>query len=693
MFSFLASDLFSLPPWLADNLPWVIPAAIVVLGLAIFGIPDLLRFSVKRIWAISGVCYQESIRRRVLWIIPLAILGLVVVVQIQQPLDEQDAIRETTKFCLFATGMVVVISTIILACTNLPREIENRVIFTVVSKPTTRLEIILGKITGFARVSATILLIMGLFSYGYLHLRAWNLERDLRERLRLNAVENISRPTFQHYVDAGLLNAKRLANPDAMNVYGKLPVPGSTKRYPTVDGMILVPFHIPPDMMASVAADEMDKQSIPGMLINVRVGFDLTPRPVPPSPMAPVKAAPTAASGPARVSIAVMDQNANNILTSEVKGAPALIPTADGTQSVTVEIAPASAALLTKYPFIFIALANPGGDARLWIDDDPAHRPDNPPVTLSIPVLTAPDKVSTATVLPSDPTDPAKPAGFVFTGREGVIGQQVKGDPKGDSQVCVFSYNGLDIQHRSGDTIPIEFRVGVEKSGDIRDQDVPTDATLTVINSKTGKSSAPIPVQPENNRPFYASVPADSVEGGRFQVVVRCLSPDQWINVKRNSLSIVQAEDSFALNLFKSGLVLWLLSILVTTISVFCSTFLSWPIAVMLTLVMLLGRWGVNQLGDAATAGIGRQISQDFQIQNITESQVFAGTVEDLNKALKAVASVLPDIERFAATDNIDRGISIPNQTLINAGAVLVLFGLPLTVLSYIFLKNKEVAP
>jgi hypothetical protein len=101
----------------------------------------------------------------------------------------------------------------------------------------------------------------------------------------------------------------------------------------------------------------------------------------------------------------------------------------------------------------------------------------------------------------------------------------------------------------------------------------------------------------------------------------------------------------------------------------------------------------VNQLGDAATAGIGRQIATDFQIKNITESQVFAGTVEDLNKALKAVATVLPDIERFAATDDIDRGLSIPSTTLENAGIVLLLFGLPLTVLSYIFLKNKEVAP
>src|SRR5450432_1833158 len=106
--------------YVLDNLQWFIPAAIVLLGLFIYGFRDLLRFSIKRAWAISGVCFDESIRRRVLWITPLAILGVVLVTQFQRPSDEQDAIRQTTKFALFACGMVVTITAIILACTNLP---------------------------------------------------------------------------------------------------------------------------------------------------------------------------------------------------------------------------------------------------------------------------------------------------------------------------------------------------------------------------------------------------------------------------------------------------------------------------------------------------------------------------------------------------------------------------------------------
>jgi len=53
------------------------------------------RLSWTRHLAIAGVCFQESIRRRVLWITPLAIVGVIIAVQLLQPLDEQDAVRET----------------------------------------------------------------------------------------------------------------------------------------------------------------------------------------------------------------------------------------------------------------------------------------------------------------------------------------------------------------------------------------------------------------------------------------------------------------------------------------------------------------------------------------------------------------------------------------------------------------------
>jgi hypothetical protein len=138
-------------------------AVIVGGGMLTFGLGDLGRFSFIRAWAISGVCFDDSIRRRVLWVTPLAIVGIILVTQFQKAIDEQDALRQTLKICLFGSGMVVILVSIILAATNLPKEIESKVIYTVVTKPATRLELVVGKVIGFSRVSLAVLVIMGLF--------------------------------------------------------------------------------------------------------------------------------------------------------------------------------------------------------------------------------------------------------------------------------------------------------------------------------------------------------------------------------------------------------------------------------------------------------------------------------------------------------------------------------------------------
>jgi hypothetical protein len=686
---------FDLPPAILQHLGWLIAGLIVLVGLVIIGFKDLIRFAPRRVWAISGVCFSESIRRRILWITPIAILGVIVVAQLQKPIDEQDAIRQTTKFCLFATGLVVTISAIILACTSLPREIENRVIFTVVTKPTTRLEIILGKIVGFARVSAAILLIMGLFTWGYLHLRALSLQHDIQDRLNVGAVEAISKPTLQHYVDAGLLNAKSLATPASMNIYARLPREGDPHRYFTSDGMVLIPFVLPPDTLA--AADPHSQQYTgPGMVIHVRVGYDAATVPAPatapssveftgPSPLVSSTqpaGTPKTHSGPPDLQVQIFDSNQNTALTNEINGGkPFTLNSPDGT-ILNIPVASSAVASLTKLPYIYVALLGATPDVNYWIDSKPA--------ALAVPVTS---QSKPQILQPTNPTDPSQPAQFAFLSHQGTYGQQIKGDVPDKASVCVYTFRDVNTAS-TGAAVPIEMRIGIEHGGDDNEEtDVPARVNLAVLNQKTGQLTDAGIVTPENNRTVYATVPTAALAGGNFQVIVRCLSPDQWIGLTPASLSIVQSESSFGLNLVKSLVILWLLAILVIAIAIFCSTFLSWPIAIVLTLVILLGHWGVQELGDAATAGLGRQFVQDFGVRDPAASLALSSTVEQLNKMLNTVSIVLPDISQFSATEDIERGISIPAERLADALAVLLGFGIPLSVLAYVFLKKKEVAP
>ena len=268
-----------MPAIIQDNLQWWISGAVVFLGIVLYGFGDLVRLSVGRIWAISGVCFHESVRRKVWLITPLAILGVIIVSQLQRPVDERDAIRQTIKFCLFATGLLVTITAIILACTNLPREIENRVIYTIVTKPTTRLEIVIGKILGFARVSALILLIMGVFTWGYLRLRAVRFDSGIRDRLATpGEVDAVSRPTLEYYRSAGLLTAREMAMTDDMQIYSRVPDPSTDKRYLAAvgEGDMIVPFEVKP---ADLIPDGVPAgQDIPpgsgGLFVALKLGAD-----------------------------------------------------------------------------------------------------------------------------------------------------------------------------------------------------------------------------------------------------------------------------------------------------------------------------------------------------------------------------------------------------------------------------------
>jgi hypothetical protein len=54
---------------------------------------------------------------------------------------------------------------------------------------------------------------------------------------------------------------------------------------------------------------------------------------------------------------------------------------------------------------------------------------------------------------------------------------------------------------------------------------------------------------------------------------------------------------------------------------------------------------------------------------------------------------VLPDISKFAAVEDIERGVTISMDRIRDPLLVLLTFGLPLLVISYVILRNKEVAP
>lgn len=694
---------------------WVVAAIIIIVGLAL-GWQDLLRFNLKRIWAISSVCFRESMRRRVLWVTPLAMLGIIAVSQLSHPNDEQDTIRQTTKYCLFASGIVVVLTTLILACTSLPKEIENRVIYTIVTKPTTRLEIVLGKTIGFARTSAAILLVMGLFSYIYLQINAAQLTSSIRSNLAVLPASDLSRDTLQHYLDEGLLQARTYVLPDpggwgkvpGFQMYAKAPDPAD--KYTWIFGdkehQVFFPFEIPGDLFTHSEAHliwkidvvvkqprALNKREIEG---ESAADQGATTR----STTRPAERRP----GQASISAAVLNEHGFAVVPdkmlvdavhttntarepTEFKNATALPlepKTTDGVGHATL-IAPAK----SVQEGIAAIPAAPDGSRRIYL------------VVSGVTPATLYGFTSNSVTLTAEVFDPqGKPIYLNIKGLPPIYrgqlstkqNQQLRGDTdRAEAPVGVFEFRDPGFA-LNGPTVPFEFRSKIERSGDASEANDATRVEITVVNRKSGFKSDPIIITPDSDRPTFFSAPAKAVEGGDFDVLMHCETEGHYVGLRTGSLSVASSAQYFLFNLIKSLFILWLLSVLVVIISIFSSTFVSWPIAVILSLVLLLGRWCVMQLGTPSSPA--QTISELLGSKaDPVASRVLTDTMDTLNHLLSVAGRVLPDLDQFRVTEDIERGVTIPWHNLFDPLGVLLTFGTLLLILAYIFLRQKEVAP
>lgn len=691
-----------LPPFVASHLRWFVAIVVVVVGFLIVGLGDVLRFfedaGWKRARAIASVCYREAIRRRILWITPVAIIGVIVAVQLLNPVDDQDAIRQTVKYALFTSGILVVLATIILACTNLPREIENRVIFTIVTKPTTRLEIVLGKIMGFARVSATILVIMGVFTWAYAAIRASHFHAKAVAKLDTVLDTDPAKRSLQHAVQNGFLEAKNYVEPVSYEEFVRAPKPGDTARWIAGDGeqAVLVPFDLPTELLPENA----QPLSNGGLQVEAKIEYEpdetIKHWPLPdwhPTPFVGEEPEP--------------DRFPKYRLKSPIPFVEfqifgpdrfTLIPPNELVRGGRVVLSVWRPAKMRK----MLTLTPANLDRLYKVPPHPAHRiyvrfvgfgPFHYGMGRGGIRLFSPKLNRYIDPVPEANGEPSWPE---FHGRDFLGNQQLRcaSDP---AKAVVGVFHFRNARFPQDEQVPFEFRALIEGSGDDSSAgDVPTRIYLDAMSLKTGESTGQIQFNIESNRTTYFSLPAKALSDGDFDLHLRAVAPGRYLTIRSGgmhpTLQAVAGNELFAWNLFKSLLVIWLLSLLVVIVAVFCSTFVSWPIAVVLTVVILIVNWGAQQIGGSGS-GLGAAMARDLGAREAATAKVVGSAVEGLTSLLQNVAKFLPDISSFSAMEDIERSVNMPGHVVWDAVKVILAFGVPLTVLAYVFLKRKEVAP
>lgn len=128
------------------------------------GIVDLVRISPRRVWAMTRLAIHEAIHRKV-----LITFGIFVVVLLFATwfLDANsiDRAKLYLSVVLTTTSYLVLLLALFLSVFSLPHDIANRTIYTIVTKPVRRSEIVLGRMLGFSAIGTVMLSITGLISY------------------------------------------------------------------------------------------------------------------------------------------------------------------------------------------------------------------------------------------------------------------------------------------------------------------------------------------------------------------------------------------------------------------------------------------------------------------------------------------------------------------------------------------------
>lgn len=129
-------------------------------------VDDLAHTSPRRVYALAKLAVQESLRRRVLAGFVVFIVILLFAGWFLNP-GKTDPAELYLSFVLTATSYLILFMALVLSAFSLPADIQNRTIYTIVTKPVRPTEIVLGRMLGFAAVCTGLLALMGAFSYGF----------------------------------------------------------------------------------------------------------------------------------------------------------------------------------------------------------------------------------------------------------------------------------------------------------------------------------------------------------------------------------------------------------------------------------------------------------------------------------------------------------------------------------------------
>lgn len=155
--------------WSAQHYPW--QALLLSLGgfVSLVGavtpmLGNLVKLRFRRIWAMAVLHIKEGMRNKLFLAFLIILVPLMFPVNWFLPPKAEDELRDAVNWVMPLVAAPLVLLSMLLAGYALPNHVKNQNIYTIVTKPVERFEIILGQFLGYAVLLTGVVGVVGLFT-------------------------------------------------------------------------------------------------------------------------------------------------------------------------------------------------------------------------------------------------------------------------------------------------------------------------------------------------------------------------------------------------------------------------------------------------------------------------------------------------------------------------------------------------
>jgi ABC-type transport system involved in multi-copper enzyme maturation permease subunit len=151
------------------------PLALMLGGLcALLGVgqpfaANVLKMRWRRIGALAKLGFKEASRSRLYWVFLLFLLPYLFPAKWYFLYKAENELRSTVSISAYAMNFFLLVPAALLAAFSIPRDIRDQNIYTIVTKPVERFEIVFGRFLGYTGMLTVVLLLMTAVGWLYIY--------------------------------------------------------------------------------------------------------------------------------------------------------------------------------------------------------------------------------------------------------------------------------------------------------------------------------------------------------------------------------------------------------------------------------------------------------------------------------------------------------------------------------------------